>query len=142
MFTTTILPVFVKIIESVVHGVNGADAPDAAVGDTQKLQAVAHIVGPVQVGLGGIHIFFVLPVKGKAHMGKHLALVEGQFAINVVNILFSFFHFLQKPGRVSAVIRNGIDPALWVHSISKTPVRSFQWPDCFHQLLLACKSFI
>ena len=129
-----------EVIKPVVHSVHRADAPHSAVGDTQKVQTVAYIVGPVQVGLGRIRIFFVPPVKGKAHVGEHFLI--GQFAIDVVNILFSFFYFLQKPGRVSAVIRKGIDPALWVHNISKSPVRSFQWPDCFHQLLLACKSFI
>ena len=129
-----------EVIKSVVHSVHRADAPHSAVGDTQKVQTVAHIVGPVQVGLGGIHIFFVLPVKGKAHMGEHFLI--GQLAIHVINILFSFFHFLQKPLRVCAVIGKGIDPALWVHSIQISCLGHSNdrivFISFFYQLLLAC----
>ena len=46
-------------------------------------------------------------------MGQHFLI--GQFAIHVINILFAFFRFLQKPFRICAVVRKGIDSSFWVH---------------------------
>ena len=112
---------FFFCIVSVVHSVDGTDAPHPAFGNAQKLRAVFDIVCAFQVCFLWIRVCFLFAagvlfsVKEKTDVGKHITFGKRQLAVHMINIFFAFFHFLQKPFRVCAVIRKRIHAMISSH---------------------------
>ena len=100
-------------IKPVVHGVDGTDAAYSSIRGTQKFCTVHHVQSTFLFCVCRVHFTSVFSVEKEPHMGQHFFI--GQFAVHMVNILFAFFRFLQKPFRVCAVVRKGIDSSFGVH---------------------------